>query len=139
LLESKRSILMTYYNSDPKPPKKGKKKTQPLKRTAIKKKREVTGEGELFKKLISERPHVSFISGLPIENINYSNCMHVLSKKMFPKFRLHEKNIVFGTSYEHFLYDQGTEEQRQAYSNRVFTCVWKRLYDLQSELRKEYL
>ena len=97
-----------------------------------------TGEGILFTTLIKTRSHVSFISGLPIENPTYANCAHVLSKKQYPLMRLSDSNICLLTLLEHQLYDQGTEEQRQEYSKRVFTCIWKKLYDLKDILLEEY-
>jgi hypothetical protein len=126
------------FRPDAKPAKTEKKKPQPLKRTAIKKKFNPSGEGELFKVLIEFRPHVSFISGLPIDNISHNNCHHVLPKSQYSQFRLYEKNIQFVTDYEHHLIHFGTEDQRQEYSNRVFGCVWKRLDELKQELLNEY-
>ena len=72
-----------------------------------------TGEGVLFAALINTRPHVSFISGLPIPDISYQNCAHILPKgqNKYPRYKLLDRNIVFLTMQEHFLYDSGTEKK----------------------------
>src|ERR1035437_4445399 len=124
------------FKPDKKPHKTEKKKPVPLKRSAIKKKFKPSGEGEIFKKLIAENYHLSFISGLPIYNISHKNCHHVLPKSKYEKFRLLGKNIIFVTDYEHHLIHFGTESDRLEYSHRVFGCVWKRLSDLELELKE---
>ncbi len=96
---------MTYYNSDPKPisPKKL------FKSSVIKKKVKVTGELDLFRRLVIKRGSKSEISGEPIHDITVSAMSHILSKKMYPAFRLREDNIVIMTPEEHREYDQGSE------------------------------
>jgi len=107
--------------------------------------REATGEAILFQALFTTRKHISFISGLPIENINHCNCAHVLAKgqNKYPKFKLLDRNIVFLTGEEHDLYDNGTEDKRREYEafmhNHGLECNWKKLFDLRDELKKEYL
>jgi hypothetical protein len=108
--------------------------------------KEATGEKVLFTALINTRKHVSFISGLPISNIDHNNCVHVLAKgkNKYPKFKLYDKNIVFLTREEHHLYDNGTHDQRKDYTASQFLrnniiVDWKKLFDLRDELKKEYI
>jgi hypothetical protein len=60
-----------------------------------------SGEGILFETLIKIRLHVSFITGLPIKNISFYNCHHVLTKAAYPNFLLFDINIVFLSNAEH--------------------------------------
>jgi hypothetical protein len=124
------------------------KKKKNMQRALIRVARKVTGEGIFFNSLIASRPHISFISGLDIDFIdgttNFKNCLHVLPKGQYPKFRLLDKNIVFGTFEEHILVDQGNEKQREAYSERIeaeygLIVDWTKLKDLKEKLLKEYL
>ena len=106
-----------------------------------------TGEALLFDTIWKTRPHISFISGKPI-NIEYHsnlwyNCFfHVLAKGKYPAFRLLDKNIVLGLPDEHTLYDQGTEGQRRKYAEQCENdgggCDWEKLYSLREELKSEY-
>lgn len=84
------------FRPDPKPEKVIKKK-KPFTATF-----KATGEAILFKTLISTRKHLDFITGLPIENIGYVNCHHVLGKAAYPKYRLFDKNIVFLSDENHY-------------------------------------
>jgi len=106
-----------------------------------------TGESALFDAIWKTRPHVSFISDKPINieyhsDLWYSIFAHVLSKGMYSKFRLLDRNIQLLLPEEHTIFDQGTEDQRQKYAqmceNDGGGCDWQRLYDLKSELLQEY-
>jgi len=100
-----------------------------------------TGEKALFDSMLASRPNVSFVSGKRLtdwDREGYKCCMHVLAKGGYPRFRLYEKNIVFGTAEEHRLFDQGTEKERQEYQTRTPGCDWGKLYRLKDEIRKEY-
>ena len=110
---------------------KPKKPGKPLKRTPIKKKYKVTGEGVLFKAMAASEPNVSFISGERIKEIGPGNCAHVLSKGGYPGFRLYTKNIVFLTYDEHRQWDAGRHEIKD-------DPRWKKMYDLELELKQEY-
>lgn len=77
----------------------------------------------------------------------YSCFAHVLSKSMskYPYFRYYAKNIVLLEPNEHFMWDQGTEEQRINYAldieektNGNGTADWDRLKALETELKAEY-
>lgn len=97
-------------------------------------KRKTTGEAELFKKLFLERPNVSFITGDPIYQIDHNNCAHVLrkSKNGYPEFKLYEKNIVFLTRDEHFMWDN------MAPSELKLLPEFDKLFKLKEELLAEY-
>jgi len=79
-----------------------------LVRTAISKKRTVTGEKAVFDKIIAERPHICFITGTAIRNPSPSNCAHVLNKKNHKAWLLNPKNIVLLQTWVHNTIDQGT-------------------------------
>lgn len=110
----------------PEPKKKEKK--------GLKRKFKPTGEGDLFKKLFEERPHISFITGDPIYNIDHNNCAHVLpkAKNRYPEFKLYEKNIVFLSRDEHFVYDN------MAPSDLKNLPEFDNLLKLRAELLKEH-
>lgn len=106
--------------------------------------KKATGEKVLFEALWAIRPHVSFISGLPVNAIS-TTFAHVLAKGQgkYPKFKLFDKNIVFLTIEEHHLFDNGSHTQRGNYTRRMkieygVGVDWKKLYDLKEELIKEY-
>jgi len=103
-----------------------------------------TGEKEVFREIMEEREHVSFISGIWVPCITH-NWAHVLAKGLnkYPKFKLHKPNIRFLTAREHDLYDKGTEDQRDKYADHMFSkrgiaVDWQKLYDLREELKEEY-
>lgn len=62
---------------------------------------------------------------------------HVLCKKQFPNFRLEKRNIVFLTPREHFLFDQGTEEQRMDYEIKN-NVNFDKLFKLREILKNDY-
>lgn len=109
---------------------KGKTKTKKV----FKKK---TGEKSIFEHIWETRPHKSFISGQDLDFYVYPYFFnlfaHVLSKNKYPEFRLYDKNIILLTPYEHFLLDQGTEEQRSNYN-----ADWELIYKLKGDLIAEY-
>ena len=103
-----------------------------------------TGELALFQSIWATRPHVSFLSGIPIEHFNVSNFAHCLPKAQnkYPQFKLFDKNIILLTETEHFLYDNGTMDSRARYQQEMiemgYDCDWRRVYDFAAELKKEY-
>ena len=135
---------MTYFNSDPKPPKKEKKKPVPLKRTAIRKQFKASGEGALFDDILNTRKHLSFVSGLPIDIIDnvtdHSNCHHVLfPKDTYKRFRCYKKNIILVTKYEHWLIHSGGIERRKKYVQEISIMYgkkvdWEKLDNLRADL-----
>ena len=118
-------------------------KTLPVKKSAANPEG-FKSESELFDWLWNNEPHVSFISGKPINiaahsDLWYNIFIHVLSKAQnkYPKFKLYHKNIVMGLPKEHELYDQGTEEGRKKYAE-LNGFSWQPLYDLADKLKIEY-
>lgn len=131
---AKKMLKECYYKH--KPPKQ-------LVRTPIKTNYKPSGEGALFDTIIATRDHFSFISGLPIEVVDHSNCHHVLEKGRYPKFRLNFDNIVILTQREHYLIHHGTSEQRLKYVSDMFRdhgaiIKWSSLQYLKEKLIKEY-
>lgn len=102
--------------------------------------RRKTGELEFFVRIWRETPiseRVSFLDGTPILYFDIRCFMHVLPKKLYPKFRLERINIVFGTPDQHRAYDQGTElESKGRYE--ALGEDWPKLYLLREELRVQY-
>lgn len=94
-------------------------KTSVLKPTAKK----PTGEKVLFECIWNTRPHKSQLSGKKIPYPRPGNFAHLLPKGKYPELRLVDINIVLLTTYEHFLFDQGTEEQRKKYAEENH-CDW---------------
>lgn len=104
-----------------------------------------TGEGDIFEKLFDERENISFISGVKIDNISHMNCAHILSKAQnkYPKFKLNPDNIVFLTTYEHFLFDHGNASLREQYRVKMkaygVIVDWGKLFSKAEELKKKYI
>ena len=100
---------------------------------------------ELYLEAIENGEWKSFLTGipLPIQPV-MANMMHVLAKgkSKYPNFKYYKKNLAFGTCEEHHLFDNGSDEQRQRYSEEVKQsggfCDWQKLYDLRDELKQEY-
>ena len=91
-----------------------------------------TGELKLFKEIINERGCRSQVSGKYITEITVSSMAHILSKKMYPKFRLYKKNIVVMTPEEHYQFDFTSHEKLKMLPE------WKWIFDLKEELLNEY-
>ncbi len=122
------------FRPDPKPERKPKKQRQPFKRTAIKYKKEPTGELELFKEIAKERGSASQISNERIGFLSPINFIHILAKgqNKYPKFILNKKNIIIGTWQEHHEYDNGSHEKLRKDPS------WKWVFKLRDELIEEY-
>ncbi len=103
-----------------------------LRRQAMKRKRKVTGEMELFKEMAKERPHICFVTGTPILRLTHWNFMHVLSKQAFPRFRLKKENVVLGQQWVHDVYDKGDRSKLEKYPG------YQKLIELHDELKREY-
>jgi hypothetical protein len=94
--------------------------------------------------LDKEKPIVSFISGIPIYIPVSGNFMHILAKGQgkYPEYKFSRPNVVLGTEFEHHLFDNGTEDQRQRYAAEMalkgVTVDWQKLYDLRDELKLKY-
>lgn len=108
--------------------------------------RKPTGELAMFNEIWIEREHVSFLSGLPLDEFQgtpyYVNMFaHVLDKKKYPSQRLIKTNVILLTPQEHFYLDQGTKDQRDEYAkdmeNKGFLCDWIKIFKLKEKLLLE--
>jgi hypothetical protein len=61
-------------------------------------------------------------------------CAHVLSRNLYPLWRLNPHNIVLLLPLVHSLLDQGTQKQRDKYPD----WNWNYFYELQKQLKDEY-
>jgi len=98
-----------------------------------------TKEMEMFIYIWQNSPHVSEISGKPIQ-FHPGVFMHVLAKGLnqFPYYRLNPENIMLGTKQEHFLIDQGTKEGRKKYEINNPPADFSKFFDKVEKLKKEY-
>jgi len=109
-------------------------------------------EVALFKMLWMRSNKRSFISGLHLRQYQgtemwYSCFAHVLSKAQnkYPHFRFLAANLVILDPIEHHYFDNGSEEQRIAYSLDLEqktkgkgTADWSKLKAREEELKKLY-
>lgn len=101
----------------------------------LKKRKEPTGELILFNALWKVRPHVSFVSGECLgDELNVCFMAHVLpkAKNKYPAFKLYDRNIIFLTFDEHYLFDFGSKESLKQLPS------WKKVFELEAELKEEY-
>ena len=127
-----------YFDAAKKPIPKYKKK-KPTKSEAF----GFTTLPELFMYVVYEaaRPIICPVSGEDITSLFSRDfdvwkccCAHVLSRKMYPLWRLNPRNIVLLAPVVHNLYDQGTQAQRDKHPD----WNWGFLYDLKDQLKSEY-
>ncbi len=113
---------------------KPKKIAKPLNRTAITRKKEPTGELEVFEKIWRDRPHESFINKEPLYQFNVSYFAHVLSKaeNRFPKFKLYPKAIRMLTLEQHHKWDKTPRSALRLLPE------WDKMFELEAELIAEY-
>jgi len=101
---------MKYWNADPKPEPRPKKKPQGLRSNNN---RKTTGEGELFVQIWSERAHVCTNCGDPLgdepQSIFFS---HTIRKGKEERLRLDPNNIFLECFDCHHIWDNGTWAQR---------------------------
>lgn len=129
------------YFKEGMPPKKTPK---PIKRTSIKKKFKVTGEGNVFENIITNLPDdketVCFVCGTKIALLMPHNFAHVLSKGKYTKFRLNEENIVL--LCHKVIADKDGQGCHHAYDFRPHSELkgdgWERLFEKREELKEQY-
>ncbi len=114
-------------------------------------KRKPTGETALFEQIRKKRPFISEVSGRDlscfINNTRYFNCFaHIIPKNGIIRLvftdksskdrilRLNAENIMLLHPDEHFIVDNGTEKQRNAYELKYPDADFSIYYD-----KKEYL
>ena len=109
-------------------------------------------ERTIFEVIWKTRSRRSFITPTILRDMEqtpfFYNCFaHILAKgqNKYPYFKCYYKNIQLLSPHEHHLWDNGTEEQRIAYSLEVeektggkSTCDWAKLKALEEDLKKEY-
>jgi len=97
----------------------------------------------MYKKVWSTQKGLSFVSGLEINAYDKETCKcfaHVLEKAInkFPHFRFNLENIVLLTWDEHHLWDQGSEDSRKRYAEKMakegIIVDWNKLKLLQGKL-----
>ena len=118
------------------------RRTDPKKPKGLSNYRKPTGELDLFKSIWEERPHVSEISGKPLDEfwgtMLFVNCFpHLMNKGKYPEIRLQKDCIALSTPYEHFLIDFGTEAMRKKYEQEN-NCSFQIFYDKQEQLKQKY-
>jgi len=103
-----------------------------LKKQAIQRKRKVTGEGELFKEIAQERPHICFVTGTPILHLTHWNCAHIVSKGSNQALRLVKENIVLVQRWVHDIYDCGDRSKLEKYEG------YHKMVEIHDRLIREY-
>ena len=105
----------TMLKSDPKPPSRAKKKRQPLKRSAIKKKYNPSGEAKIFMEIWNEQPHICANCKAPLgdEPLTF-NFAHIKPKGKYPELRLDKDNIFLSCFDCHYIEHNGTKAQYNA-------------------------
>jgi len=134
-------------------PKKGmppKKEKKPLKRSAIKKKFKVTGEGETFSAVLDnisyDGPTVCFVCGIPIALVTHNNFAHVLAKGKYPLFRNEPENIkilchsiVSRINEQTGLSTNGCHSDLDTKPRSELTHeMWDKVWELEAELKEHY-
>jgi hypothetical protein len=94
---------------------------------------------ELFNKVWTSRPHVSELSGDPLDcyygtSLWFSCFAHCLPKGRFARYKYLEENIILVTPEEHRLIDQGTADQRLEYPE----VNWDLFYQKYEYLKRRY-
>lgn len=121
-----------------------KKTKNPLRRTAIKKKFKVTGEKDLFHEVLDNLSDSEeckcFVCGTPIALVMPHNFAHVLSKKQYPRMRLHSDNIVL--LCHKIIADKNGQGCHYAYDMTPHSNLkgegWERLFELKENLKQLY-
>lgn len=103
-----------------------------FKKPIAKKAKKITGELELFRAIVRQRGSKSEVSGENIEDITVSSLAHILSKKMFPAYRLNPDNIIILTPDEHQELDQGSQEYLRTLPE------WDFVFEKIEKLKEDY-
>lgn len=82
----------------------------------------------------------NFLTGekIPKDELSYSNCAHVLSKKQYEWFRFYTRNIVMLSPEQHNLYDNLTEDSLRKRIEQHPEENWQKLLNYAYELLSEY-
>ena len=114
--------------------KQDKKKASGKKSGPYKYIRKVTGEGDLFEEIASEREWVDYITDEPLKVLTPTQFIHVLPKALngYPLFKLYKKNIVLGSNETHFKWDKSPRSELRKDPR------WNKMFELEEELKEEY-
>ena len=130
---------MSSFKPHPKQGMPEKKPKKPLKRTAIKKKRKVTGEKALFQSIAMHLDGHSrcFVCNTKIPLLTHHNFAHVLPKGKYPLFRLNKENIaILCYNYDgtgcHTKWDFSPRSELKLNPN------FDKLFDLERNLKEKY-
>ena len=82
----------------------------------------------------------NFLTGekIPKDELSYSNCAHILSKKQYEWFRYYTRNIVMLSPEQHNLYDNLTEDALRKRIEQYPNENWQKLLNYAYELLSEY-
>lgn len=118
--------MKVFFNPDPK------KFSAPKLKKPIKKKREPTGELQLFREIFKDQRGKCFITGEDLD-FNVWCFLHILSKGAYPDFRLYKKNVIMVKSKIHLLYDNESKERLlKEFPKSII------IYEKKEELKTEY-
>ena len=122
------------FRPNPKSGPTPKKEKKPLKRSAIKQKKKVTGEAALFRQIAEERPWIDFVTGERLPFLTPTSFLHVLpkAKNRYYKMQLYKKNIVLGSDDTHFAWDNRPRSELRK------DPKWNKMFELEAELLEEY-
>ncbi len=97
-----------------------------------------TGEKAMFDMIWEASPHLSYVSGTPLDRWEHSPLYvnmfsHILPKGKYPLARLDERNIVLLTPQEHIDWHSYTKEKLLSKDPR-----WIKVFELYDKLKEEY-
>lgn len=122
--------ICEYCNDTAKKEKKGKGS-----QVSKSKKREPTGELQMFLEIWNERPKVSEVSGRPLLPLGHklwiNQFSHILPKGNYGRYRLRKDNIKMVLPDEHDMWEHHKSEIRDVE-------IWKWVFIKADELREEY-
>ena len=92
----------------------------------------------MYEEIWSQRPHVSFISGLPLMGPEcaawVSQFAHVIPKGKYPQIKFNPEYIVLLTVDEHYAYDNLAKDQQIRFHPKA---DWGKLYELREKLKDQ--
>lgn len=100
------------------------------------KKKEATGEGEMFDRLNNSRPHVCEVCGRRLKELIAHNFAHILSKGSYPSLRLDEEDVAILC----WDFGQGCHEKwdTKAHSELKDLPEWKNIFEREEKLKQKY-
>jgi hypothetical protein len=95
-------------------------------------KKKATGEKDVFQEIAAERPHVCQSCGESLQELSPANFSHVIRKSRKETLRLNKKNVYLECLDCHYIWDNGTWEQRMEMKS------WDDKLEIIKELDPEY-